>query len=83
MNHLKKVYTNLPIFRYQQVFDNSEPRLLLVGVDVAEGIAVTFDSYEKEKDDQGNIIRRTEYGGNSFRKANQNRIQRRYQAENM
>lgn len=53
-------FSNFPI---STSFDNSEPRLLLVSVDVAEGIAVTFDSYEKEKDGHGNIIRRTEYGG--------------------
>jgi hypothetical protein len=29
-------------------FDKREPRLLLVSVDVATGVAVTFDSYEKE-----------------------------------
>jgi NTE family protein len=34
-------FSNFPI---STSFDNSEPRLLLVSVDVAEGIAVTFDS---------------------------------------
>ena len=28
-------------------FDNGEPRLLITAVDIAEGIAVTFDSYKK------------------------------------
>jgi len=28
-------------------FDKGEPRLLITAVDIAEGIAVTFDSYKK------------------------------------
>src|ERR671922_2570156 len=32
-------------------YEKGEPRLLVVSTDVAEGIPVTFDSYEKEDDD--------------------------------
>ena len=38
-------------------FENGEPRLLLVAVDVQEAAAVVFDSYEKEDG-----TRKTEYG---------------------
>ena len=31
-------------------YEKGQPRLLVVGTDVAEGKAVTFDSYEKDKD---------------------------------
>jgi NTE family protein len=41
-----------------------QPRLLLVSVDVAEGAAVTFDSYETEdgsrKSEYGKYILKTE-----------------------
>ena len=42
-------------------FDKGEPRLLVVSTDVAEGIPVTFDSYEKGKDVNGKEIRNTVY----------------------
>jgi predicted acylesterase/phospholipase RssA len=60
------VYDNQPLrnsiekfakFPIATSFDKGEPRLLVVSVDAAEGITVTFDSYEKE---QG--TRETEYG---------------------
>jgi NTE family protein len=38
-------------------YQNNEPRLLLVSVDVQEGSTVVFDSYEKEDG-----TRKTEYG---------------------
>lgn len=44
---LKKYVDNFPI---QTSFDNGEPRLLLVSVDVKDcTTAVTFDSYQKFK----------------------------------
>ena len=42
--------------------DDGEPRLLTVAVDVQEAATVTFDSYEKRKDDTGNTVRQTTYG---------------------
>jgi NTE family protein len=43
-------------------FDKEEPRLLTITVDVQEGATVTFDSYEKRKDNTGKSIRETTYG---------------------
>jgi NTE family protein len=43
-------------------YDKGEPRLLVVSTDVAQGTAVTFDSYEKDKDLNGREIRKTVYG---------------------
>ena len=60
------LYSNEPLKRSLEKFakfpiatsyQNNEPRLLLVGVDVQEGSTVVFDSYEKEDG-----IRKTEYG---------------------
>ena len=60
------LYSNEPLKRSLEKFakfpiatsyQNNEPRLLLVSVDVQEGSTVVFDSYEKE--DGG---RKTEYG---------------------
>ena len=51
------VYDNEPLrqslekfakFPISTSFENNEPRLLLVAVDIQEGIPVVFDSYEKE-----------------------------------
>jgi NTE family protein len=42
-------------------YDKGEPRLLVVSTDVAQGTAVTFDSYEKDKDLNGREIRKTVY----------------------
>jgi predicted acylesterase/phospholipase RssA len=42
-------------------YDKGEPRLLVVSTDVAEGITVTFDSYEKGKDLNGKEIRKIVY----------------------
>ena len=39
-----ELYTNFPI---ATKFDKKQPRLLVFGVDVAEGETVTFDSYPK------------------------------------
>jgi predicted acylesterase/phospholipase RssA len=59
-------YSNEPLKRSLERFakfpiattkEGDQPRLLLVAVDVAEGILVTFDSYPKEDD-----TRKTEYG---------------------
>ncbi len=49
-----KRFVNFPL---ATSFENREPRLLLVSVDVAKGMAVTFDSYEK-----GNGSRKSVYG---------------------
>ena len=60
------LYSNEPLKRSLEKFakfpiatsyQNNEPRLLLVGVDVQEGSTVVFDSYEKEDG-----TRKTEYG---------------------
>ena len=59
-------YSNEPLRRSLERFakfpiattkENTQPRLLLVAVDVADGISVTFDSYPKEDG-----TRKTEYG---------------------
>ncbi|HEX2405865.1 MAG TPA: patatin-like phospholipase family protein, partial [Nitrososphaeraceae archaeon] len=42
-------------------YKNGEPRLLVVSTDVAAGIPVTFDSYEKGKDLNGKEIRNIVY----------------------
>jgi NTE family protein len=42
-------------------YDKGEPRLLVVSTDVAQGTAVTFDSYEKDKDLNGREPRKTVY----------------------
>jgi NTE family protein len=42
-------------------YEKGEPRLLVVSTDVAEGISVTFDSYEKGKDVNGKEIRNIDY----------------------
>ncbi|MGC2685293.1 MAG: hypothetical protein WA323_25840, partial [Candidatus Nitrosopolaris sp.] len=51
------IYDNKPLkeslekfarFPISTSFEKGEPRLLLVAVDVQEGAAVIFDSYEKE-----------------------------------
>lgn len=60
------IYSNEPLKRSLEKFakfpiatsyQNNEPRLLLVSVDVQEGSTVVFDSYEKEDG-----TRKTEYG---------------------
>jgi NTE family protein len=68
------LYSNEPLKRSLEKFakfpiatsyQNNEPRLLLVSVDVQEGSTVVFDSYEKEDG-----TRKTEYGryGSEFAK---------------
>jgi NTE family protein len=42
-------------------YEKGEPRLLVISTDVAEGMPVTFDSYEKGKDVNGKEIRKTVY----------------------
>ena len=54
---LKKSLEKFAKFPISTSYDNNEPRLLLVSLDVQEGAAVVFDSYGKE-----NGIRKTEYG---------------------
>ena len=46
-------------------YKKGEPRLLVVSTDVAEGIPVTFDSYEKGKDLNGKESRNTVYNGDT------------------
>ena len=43
-------------------FENGQPRLLLVGVDVQDATTATVDSYRKGVDQNGNEIRKSEYG---------------------
>lgn len=49
-------------FPIATTFDKDEPRLLTIAVDVQEGATVTFDSYEKGKDNTGKSIMETTYG---------------------
>jgi NTE family protein len=67
------VYSNEPLkeslgkfvkFPIATSFDQNQPRLLLVSVDVQEGLVVTFDSYPK--DDNG-TIRESRYGSKKER----------------
>lgn len=62
---LKKSLEKFAKFPIATSYQNNEPRLLLVSVDVQEGTAVVFDSYEKEDG-----TRKTEYGqyGPEFRR---------------
>lgn len=53
-----KRYAKFPIATR---FDKKEPRLLVISVDVEEAEVVTFDSYAK-KDENGDIIRKSQYG---------------------
>ena len=73
------LYSNEPLKRSLEKFakfpiatsyQNNEPRLLLVGVDVQEGSTVVFDSYEKEDG-----TRKTEYGryGSEFARGQDDR----------
>jgi len=54
---LKKSLEKFAKFPIATSYQNNEPRLLLVSVDVQEGSTVVFDSYEKEDG-----TRKTEYG---------------------
>ncbi len=54
---LKKSLEKFAKFPIATSYENNEPRLLLVSVDVQEGTAVIFDSYEK-----ADGTRKTEYG---------------------
>lgn len=54
---LKKSLDKFAKFPISTSYDNNEPRLLLVSVDVQEGATVVFDSYEK-----ADGFRKTEYG---------------------
>jgi NTE family protein len=44
-----------------------QPRLLLVSVDLQNCETATFDSYKKEKDENGQPIHRTVYGGDKIK----------------
>ena len=64
------VYTNQPLregrfvnFPITTSFEQNQPRLLLVNVDVEESAAVTFDSYPK--DDKG-AVRESKYPGGHY-----------------
>ena len=51
------------IFPIKTSFGNDEPRFLMVGVDVQDcTTSTTFDSYPKEKDQNGNCIWYSEHG---------------------
>jgi NTE family protein len=54
---LKKSLERFAKFPIATSYDEGQPRLLLVSVDVADGLPVTFDSYPKEDGS-----RKTEYG---------------------
>jgi predicted acylesterase/phospholipase RssA len=54
---LRKSLERFAKFPIATAFEASQPRLILVAVDVADGVAVTFDSYAKEDGS-----RKTEYG---------------------
>jgi NTE family protein len=54
---LKRSLEKFAKFPIKTSYQNNEPRLLLVSVDVQEGSTVVFDSYEKEDG-----TRKTEYG---------------------
>jgi len=54
---LRKSLEKFAKFPISTSYELNEPRLLLVSVDIQEGTAVIFDSYEK---DDG--TRKTEYG---------------------
>jgi predicted acylesterase/phospholipase RssA len=54
---LRKSLERFAKFPIATAFEESQPRLILVTVDVAEGVPVTFDSYAKEDGS-----RKTEYG---------------------
>lgn len=44
-----------------------QPRLLIVGVDIQDATTVTFDSYKKRVDENGNEVRESEYGDEKVR----------------
>ena len=54
---LKKSLEKFAKFPIATSYEENEPRLLLVSIDVQDGIAVVFDSYKKEDG-----TRKTEYG---------------------
>ena len=54
---LKKALEKFAKFPIATRHEDNQPRLLLVSVDVADGVAVTFDSYPKEDG-----VRKSEYG---------------------
>jgi NTE family protein len=54
---LRKSLERFAKFPIGTSFENNEPRLLLVSIDVQEGVSVVFDSYMKEDGS-----RKTEYG---------------------
>ncbi|MGA7978212.1 MAG: hypothetical protein WB975_13335, partial [Nitrososphaeraceae archaeon] len=56
-NPLKESLEKFAKFPISTSFENNEPRLLLVAVDVQEAAAVVFDSYEKQDG-----TRKSEYG---------------------
>jgi hypothetical protein len=63
VDHKHSIYLTTLFVKFPIATDygKGEPRLLVVSSDVAEGIPVTFDSYEKGKDVNGKEIRNTVY----------------------
>ena len=63
---LRKSLEKFAKFPIATSHEENQPRLILVSVDVADGVAVTFDSYAKEdgsrKTEYGRYIRRQEDG---------------------
>lgn len=66
---LQKSLEKFAKFPITTSYEKGQPRLLVVSTDVAEGKAITFDSYEKGKDPNEKEIRQTVYEG-----SNQERI---------
>ncbi len=62
---LQKSLEKFAKFPIATSYDKGQPRLLVVATDVGEGKAVTFDSYEKDKDHLSNAkeTRKTVYEG--------------------
>jgi NTE family protein len=60
-------FANFPI---STSFENNEPRLLLIAVDIQEGIPVIFDSYEKEDGTRKSVYGK--YYGSEFDEQSKN-----------
>ena len=73
------VYDNEPLkqslekfakFPISTSFENNEPRLLLIAVDIQEGVPVVFDSYEKEDGTRKSVYGK--YYGSEFNEQSEN-----------
>jgi NTE family protein len=66
---LKRSLERFAKFPIATTYEDDQPRLILVAVDIADGIPVTFDSYPKE-----DATRKTEYGRFLSHNDKENRI---------